>query len=144
MPTLTRLAPLTLLASLSFGCAALDNTKPSPWTPTNQTARPAHGPRLSDNGWVVTVTADELAALGLGQQMELDVRAPDVVYVVDYGRAEQLDAVFARTPHGLLPLRGLMPDETDGAGRVVLRTTSKAASQPTSQPTSLPTEGEGA
>ena len=53
--------------------------------------------------------------------MELDALAPDVVYVVDYGRADQLDAVFARTMGGLMPIRMLLPAVRQ-RGRVVLRT----------------------
>lgn len=71
------------------------------------------------DGWVVTVTPEELAALGAGR-MELDTRAPDVVYVVGYGRVDQLDAVFARTLGGLMPLRMLIPELRD-AGKIVLR-----------------------
>lgn len=71
------------------------------------------------DGWVVTVTPEELAALGAGR-MELDTRAADVVYVVGYGRVDQLDAVFARTLGGLMPLRMLIPELRD-AGKIVLR-----------------------
>lgn len=71
------------------------------------------------DGWIVTVTPEELAALGAGR-MELDTRAPDVVYVVGYGRVDQLDAVFARTLGGLMPLRMLIPELRE-AGKIVLR-----------------------
>lgn len=135
-----------LIASLASiaGCATLDNSRdryaldaaadtPSRGPVERLAVDAAHGPatRVSD-GWVVTVTPQELAALGFGQQMELDVQAPGVVYVVDYQRIGQLDGVFARTAGGLLPLRALLKDEYE-AGRVVLRTPEPTP--PTPQPT---------
>lgn len=141
----TLLAPAAPIALFVLaGCATLDGAPGRRYhPPAEQAALPAHmaptahGPaaRGSEN-WVVSVTPEELAALGLGQQMELDVQAPGVVYVVDYRRLGQLDGVFARTASGLFPLRALLKEEYD-AGRVVLRTrrehdlVEKPASQPT-------------
>lgn len=126
------LALAVLCAALAGGCATLDGgadpaTLAAPDAPAERVVAPAHGPRAGPDGWVVTVTPRELAALGLGRQhMELDIQAPDVVYVVDYHRLEQLDAVFARTAWGLFPLRHLL-SEHHRAGRVVLRTPSREA-----------------
>lgn len=138
-PTASLLTALALAAALlTAGCAALDNSPDARIPPPPGEVKPrmlqragAHGPAARGaDGWIVTVTPQELAALGFGQQMELDVQAPDVVYVVDYQRIDQLDGVFARTAGGLLPLRALLKDRHD-AGRVVLRTKKKApASQP--------------
>lgn len=131
-----RLLPLAACLALFTGCATFDQaadggTLHPPDAPTAR-GPVAHGPAVrGPDGWVVTVTPSELAALGLGQQMELDVQAPDIVYVIDYQRLEQLDAVFARTAFGLFPLRALLTDEND-AGRVVLRTRRKPT--PASQP----------
>jgi hypothetical protein len=106
-------------ALLASGCASLDGGADDD---TLHASVAAHGPAIkSGGGWVVVVTAAELAALGAGQKMELDALAPDVVYVVDYGRADQLDAVFARTMGGLMPIRMLLPAVRQ-RGRVVLRT----------------------
>lgn len=127
-------ALLTLLALL--GCATLDGgaDRLTAHPPDEATASStsAHGPAVrGPDGWVVSVTPEELAALGLGQQMELDIQAPGVVYIVDYQRLGQLDNVFARTAFGLLPLRALL-EKHYAAGRVVLRTAPDA--QPASQP----------
>lgn len=120
MPRLSALARpgLFTLALLASACASIDGAADGD---TLHAATAAHGPRAAPGGWVVVVTAAELAALGVGQKMELDAQAPDVVYVVDYGRADQLDAVFARTLGGLMPIRMLLPDLAE-RGRVVLRT----------------------
>lgn len=147
---LTPAAFCVLAVAALSSCATLDNS-PDGWamrlesptaasetgtleraTSTRPTAVKAHGPAVrGPDGWVVSVTPQELAALGFGQQMELDVQARDVVYVVDYQRISQLDGVFARTAGGLLPLRTLLKKQHE-AGRVVLRTRKAAA--PASQP----------
>ncbi|MCB9554167.1 MAG: hypothetical protein R3F65_06435 [bacterium] len=121
MPRLSALARpgLFALALLASACASIDGAADGD---TLHAHAAAHGPRAAPGGgWVVVVTAAELAALGVGQKMELDAQAPDVVYVVDYGRADQLDAVFARTLGGLMPIRMLLPELAE-RGRVVLRT----------------------
>ncbi len=117
-------------------CASFDNSPDgralAPHDDAYLAASAAHGPAArGPGGWVVSVTPQELAALGFGQQMELDVQAPGVVYVVDYHRISQLDGVFARTAGGLMPLRALLKEQHE-AGRVVLRT--RPAEVPSTQP----------
>lgn len=81
---------------------------------------PAHGPTAGADGWVVSITPEELEALGMGQHMELDMRAPEVVYVVDYWQIEHLDVVLAKTGRGWLPLSLFVKPEKE-KGRVVLK-----------------------
>lgn len=123
------MARLATCSALLFACASLAGCATigdhstylymDGASPTEGPA-PAHGPTAGPNGWVVTVTPEELAALGMGQQMELDMQARGVVYVVDYWQVEHLDAVMTRTGYGWLPLSLFVaPDKEQG--RVVLK-----------------------
>ena len=135
---------LVTLSGLCGGCATFDDALGSPMTDGI-----ALGPeRPKPDRYVVTVTQAELAALGLGQRMELEMRAPDVMYVVEFGRIEQLDALFAQTIWGRRPVREIVPVEEKG-GKLVLMTAASDdapappadAGVPAPTPTSAPTDG---